>query len=144
MRMSLFLFIGILLARPGFASDHIDGPVTTAHRAADLTDLFTFTSPTNPDKLVLIMNVHGLAFSRSRFSNAVDYKFRIRPIEDAKTLTPSTDAAREQSIVCTFTGGLFLIDARQHATCKLNLGATTETVEFDTRTPHWFGRPREP
>ena len=64
------------------------------HRRGHL-GFFAFTSPQNPDKLVLIMNVHAFAFSSSRFSNAVDYKFRIRPIDDAKTLAPSTDARRE-------------------------------------------------
>ena len=81
---------------PSQASDHADGLKTTLDLAADLTDLFTFTSPKNPDKLVMIMNVHGLANSTSRFSNAVDYKFRIRPIDDAKTLVPSADPAKER------------------------------------------------
>ena len=117
------------------ASDHADGLKTTLDLAADLTDLFTFTSPQNPDKLVMIMNVHGLAFSQSRFSNAVDYKFRIRPITDAKTLVPSADPAKEQSIVCSFTGGFPLIDARQRATCRFNLGGAPQSVSFDTRAP---------
>jgi hypothetical protein len=116
------------------ASDHIDGLKTAIDNAADLTDVFTFTSPTNPDKLVLIMNVHGIAFSRSRFSNAVDYKFRIRPIDDARTLTPSPDPAREQSIVCSFSGGFLLVDARQRATCKFNFGSSSDSVSFETRT----------
>ena len=130
-------FLAVLVGAPAEsqASDHVDGVKTGVDIAADLTDLFTFTSPQNPDKLVLIMNVHGLAFSRSRFSNAVDYTFRIRPIDDAKTLTPTADPRREQSIVCSFTGGLLIIDAKQHASCKLNLGTSTETVNFDTRTP---------
>lgn len=132
-------FLAVLVGAPttSLASDHIDGLKTAADIAADLTDLFTFTSPGDPNKLVLVMNVHGLAFSRSRFSNAVDYKFRIRPIDDPKTLTPSADPKREQTIVCSFGGGLLLIDARQHATCKINLGATTETVTFDTRSPQF-------
>jgi len=129
-----FLAVLVGAPTPSEASDHVDGLKTGTDIAADLTDLFTFTSPQNPDKLVLIMNVHGLAFSRSRFSNAVDYKFRIRPIDDAKTLTPNADPNKEQSIVCSFSGGLLLIDPRQHATCKFNLGTSSETVTFDTRT----------
>jgi len=124
---------------PSQASDHADGVKTTLDLAADLTDLFTFTSPKDPNKLVMIMNVHGLANRTSRFSNAVDYKFRIRPIDDAKTLTPSADPSKEQSIVCSFAGGIAFIDAKQHATCAFNLGGQhgVETVSFDTRAPNY-------
>src|SRR5688572_20774164 len=76
------------------ASDHSDGVKTALDLAADITDLFTFTSPKDPNKLVMIMNVNGFAGPSSRFSDAVDYKFRIRPIADAKTLVPSTDPAK--------------------------------------------------
>src|SRR4051812_3224002 len=106
---------------PSQASDHVDGLKTAIDISADVTDMFSFTAPDDPNKLVLIMNVHGFALSRSRFSNAVDYKFRIRPIDDAKTLTPSTDARREQTITCSFTGGLLIIEPKQKATCKFDL-----------------------
>ncbi len=120
---------------PSRASDHADGLKTTIDNAADLTDLYTFTSPENPDKLVLIMNVHPLAGARSRFSNAVDYVFRIRPIDDARGLKPNADAAREQKITCSFSGGIFLVEPKQHATCTFAFGrGSVETVEFDTRS----------
>lgn len=122
---------------PSEASDHADGVKTTLDLAADLTDLFTFTSPKNPDKLVMIMNVHGLANRTSRFSNAVEYKFRIRPIDDAKNLTPSADPAKEQSVVCSFTGGIAFIDGKQHATCVFNLGGAPQTISFETRSPNY-------
>ena len=122
---------------PSEASDHADGVKTTLDLAADLTDLFTFTSPKNPDKLVMIMNVHGLASSMSRFSNAVDYKFRIRPIDDKKTLTPSADPAKEQSVVCSFTGGIAFIDGKQRATCVFHLGGAPQSISFDTRGPSY-------
>jgi hypothetical protein len=128
-----FLAVLVGVPAPSQASDHVDGVKTGLDNSADLTDLFTFTSPQNPDKLVLIMNVNGFAFRQSRFSNAVDYIFRIRPIDDAKTLAPSADPRREQTIVCSFSGGLPIVGAKQRATCKFNLGATTETVSFDTR-----------
>jgi hypothetical protein len=132
-----FLAVLVGAPTPSQASDHVDGVKTGIDIAADITDVFTFVSPQNPNKLVLIMNVHGLAFSRSRFSNAVDYKFRIRPIEDAKTLTPSADPKKEQTVTCSFSGGLLLIDPLQHATCKVNFGSTSETVAFDTRSPQF-------
>ena len=119
---------------PSHASDHVDGLKTAIDIGADLTDVFAFTSPADPNKLVLIMNVHGFANSTSRFSNAVDYKFRIRPIENAKTLAPSADPSKERSIVCNFSGGLPFIDARQTATCTFAFNDGIETVRFATRS----------
>lgn len=129
-----FLAAMVASETPSMASDHVDGLKTAIDISADLTDMFTFTAPDDPNRLVLIMNVHGFAISRSRFSNAVDYKFRIRPIDDPKTLKPSTDARREQTITCSFSGGLLLIDPKQTATCTFGFSGGTETVSFDTRT----------
>ncbi|HEV8510525.1 MAG TPA: DUF4331 family protein [Gemmatimonadales bacterium] len=42
------------------ASDHRDSALLTADRAADIADLYTFTSPANPDNVVLVMTVSGL------------------------------------------------------------------------------------
>jgi hypothetical protein len=42
------------------ASDHRDSALLTADRAADIADLYTFRSPTNPDNVVLVMTVSGL------------------------------------------------------------------------------------
>lgn len=119
---------------PSRASDHSDGLKTATDLAADITDLFTFPSPKDPNKVVMILNVNGFAGKRSLFSNAVDYKIRIRQIHDAKTLVPDGSAANEQSIVCSFEGGITLIDANQHATCKLNLASGSQTLTFDTRS----------
>lgn len=118
---------------PSHASDHVDGLTTAIDYAADTTDLYAFTSPKNPDSLVLVMNVHGFAGKGSTFSNAVDYKLRIRPIVDTQSLAPSTDQSREQSVVCTFTGG-GLFDSNQRASCVFNLVDGTETLTFHTRT----------
>jgi hypothetical protein len=116
------------------ASDHVDGLKTALDNAADLTDLYTFVSPKDPNKLVMVMNVHGIASRESRFSNAVSYQFRIRPIDDPKTLAPSADIAREQSFICNFSGGIPFVDANQHATCVFNFGrGQKQTVTFDTR-----------
>jgi hypothetical protein len=126
-------FLAVVLAGPttSNASDHVDGIKTGIDLAADITDLYSFTSPRDPNKVVFVMNTHGLAWSGSRFSNAVDYKIRIRPVDPA-TMKPRADG--EQSMVCTFTGGTFLINGNQRATCKLSFGnGSEETVVFDTR-----------
>lgn len=123
-------FLAVVLAGPmkGRASDHADGPKTALDMSADLTDLYTFTSPKDPNKLVLVMNAHMLAISHTQFSDAVDYKFRIREA-DAQSLKPGS---KEQDITCTFEGGN-LFDATQHATCTFDLEGGREVVKFDTR-----------
>lgn len=128
-------FLAVVLAGPlkSRASDHIDGPKTGLDLSADLTDMYSFTSPKDPQKLVLVLNVHGLATSHTTFSNAVDYKFRIREVADAKTLKPG---AKEQTITCNFTGGnpITIINSTQQATCKLDLEGGSDTVSFATRS----------
>jgi len=135
----VLLFFGAAFATafanptPSLASDHIDGPKTTLDSAADLTDLYSFTSPRDPTRLVLVMNVHPLAGGGSRFSDAVDYKFRIRPIDDTSTLKPAASAARERSITCNFSKGS-LLSASQLATCTFQVEDGTEVVAFETRS----------
>jgi len=80
------------------------------------------------------MDVHPLAFSSSQFSDAVNYTFRIRPVPDATLLTPSSDPTQEVTIVCTFAGGVPLIDPTQTATCNFNFLDGTDTLTFPTRT----------
>ena len=128
-------FLAVVLAGPttSRASDHVDGTMTALDRGADITDLYSFTSPQDPNKLVLVMNTHMIATSRALFSNAVDYKFRIRPIADAATLKPSTDARQEQSITCNFTGGVSWLVATQTAKCRFDLKTGSETLQFETR-----------
>ena len=120
------------ISSTGQASDHFDGITTSIDRAADLSDLFVFTSPEDASKLVLILNVHPLAGRSTKFSNSVDYKFRVRPIDDKSTLLPSSDPRREGSIVCTFSGG-GLFNASQDASCAFNLVNGRHVLKFSTR-----------
>lgn len=128
-------FLAVVLAGPATsrASDHVDGVKTAIDRGGDITDLYVFPSPADANKVVLVMNTRSLATSMSRFSNAVDYKFRIRPIANAETLAPNTDARQEQSIVCTFDGGMPFVAAKQNAECKFDLKSGKETIAFQTR-----------
>jgi len=133
----LILGASALVAPASEASDHVDGIKTALDPSADLTDLYTFVSPTNPNKVVMVMNIHMLASSKTRFSNTVDYVFRIRPIDDARKLAPT---AKEQTISCGFTsdGPSGLIDANQHATCTAKIGNDEPiVVKFDTRSSNY-------
>ena len=52
----------------GHASDHLDGPRATADPQADITDVFAFTSPEDPSRVVLAMAVSPYATDASTFS----------------------------------------------------------------------------
>jgi len=66
-------------------SDHFSGPRALADPTADISDVFAFPAPDSPQHLVLIMDVFGKAGPTAVFSDAVIYRFRIRPVELAAT-----------------------------------------------------------
>ena len=53
-------------------SDHVDGPRSVGEPAADVTDLFAFTSPEDPARTVLAMCVFPSAGENAVFSNVID------------------------------------------------------------------------
>lgn len=71
-------------------SDHIDGPRQVSDPASDLSDLFAFTSPANPDRTVLALCVFPSAGAGAVFSNVVDHSFVVR----RATVAGLGDAAR--------------------------------------------------
>lgn len=88
-----------------FAADHIDGPAAIAEPAADITDIFAWAQ--NGSQLNLILSVFPRANESSRFSDAVQYVFRVRSQSNVSQVD------RESLIVCTFT-------AEQAITCALD------------------------
>jgi len=61
-------------------SDHVDGPRQIGDPAADLTDLFAFTSPENASRTVLAANVFPSAGATAVFSNAVNHSIVVRRV----------------------------------------------------------------
>src|SRR5262245_24745513 len=59
-------------------SDHIDGPRQIGDPAADLTDLFAFTSPENSSRTVLAACVFPSAGTNAMFSNAIEHSIVVR------------------------------------------------------------------
>ncbi|MBV9304381.1 MAG: DUF4331 domain-containing protein [Acidobacteriaceae bacterium] len=55
--LSVVLVFTFSLSQAGFAASHREAPITAIDQKADITDWFTFVSPENPDKVVMIMNV---------------------------------------------------------------------------------------
>jgi hypothetical protein len=61
-------------------SDHVDGPRSIGEPAADLTDLFAFTSPENPAQTVLAACVFPSAGEDAIFSNIINYSIAVRRV----------------------------------------------------------------
>ncbi|HEV7607178.1 MAG TPA: DUF4331 family protein [Steroidobacteraceae bacterium] len=66
-------------------SDHVDGPRSIGEPAADVTDLFAFTSPANPARTVLAMCVFPSAGEDAIFSNVIDHSIVVRRVTIAGT-----------------------------------------------------------
>src|SRR6516164_5941859 len=66
-------------------SDHFSGPRALADPAADMSDVFAFPSPEGTKDLVMAMNVFSKAGPTALFSDAVIYRFRVRPVTVAAT-----------------------------------------------------------
>ncbi len=83
-RKDVLLSAGLLLglgAGPLLASDHADTAQNVNRQGADLTDLFIFPSTSDPSKVVLVMDVHGLLpagqAAKFSFDPGVLYQFKI-------------------------------------------------------------------
>jgi hypothetical protein len=80
-------------------SDHVDGPRSIGDPAADLTDLFAFTNPENPQRTVLGACVFPSAGEDALFSNVIDYSIVLRRVTvagvgSAAKFQPSDDEIR--------------------------------------------------
>ncbi|HZF16499.1 MAG TPA: DUF4331 family protein [Steroidobacteraceae bacterium] len=80
-------------------SDHVDGPRSIGEPAADVTDLFAFTSPENPARTVLAMCVFPSAGEHAVFSNAIDHSIVVRRasvagVGNAAKFRPADDEIR--------------------------------------------------
>jgi hypothetical protein len=64
-------------------SDHVDGPRSIGDPAADLSDLFAFTSPENPARTVLAACVFPSAGEDAIFSNVIDHSIVVRRVSVA-------------------------------------------------------------
>ena len=61
-------------------SDHFSGPRAIAGPAGDICDLYVFPSPSRPGRIVLVMTVHPNAEPDTTFSDAITFRFRMRPV----------------------------------------------------------------
>ncbi|HEY6713450.1 MAG TPA: DUF4331 family protein [Rubrobacter sp.] len=85
-------------------SDHFSGPRAIAGPAGDIADVYAFPSPERPGHLVLVMTVLPLAGPYSSFSDAIVYRFRLRPLEIDEDRRSFAFGPEESELVfaCTF------------------------------------------
>jgi len=103
-------------------SDHVDGPRSIGEPAADLTDLFAFTSPENPGRTVLAACVFPKAGEDAVFSNAIDYSIVVRRVTVAGVGSAAKFQPTEGEIRFTFR---FQVLERDAAGKVIQRGACT-------------------
>ena len=107
-------------------SDHNSGPRALADPVVDITDVYAFPSPEQPGLLVLVLNVFPSAEPAALFSDAVDYRFRLRPVTIGReTAAAFTVGDKEYIVSCRFAGPVELQDGAplaQEGTCTASTG----------------------
>jgi hypothetical protein len=82
--------------------DHFSGPRVFSDPAADITDLFAFPSPERPGHVVLVLDTFPGAAPTVLFSDAITYRFRVRPVTLARTEAAPAYAVGEDEYVFDF------------------------------------------
>ncbi len=118
-------------------SDHASGPRAFADPVVDITDMFAFPSPERPGTLVLVLDAFPFAGISALFSNAVEYRFRIRPATIARSESgvQFSPDEKEYRVACRFgvpatsAGG----SPVQEGTCTTSTGQTLRFTVNDER-----------
>src|SRR5271165_243448 len=119
-------------------SDHVDGPRSIGDPAADLSDLFAFTSPENPDRTVLVANVFPSAGASAVFSNAVNHSIVVRRatiagMGKAARFKPGDEEYRFSFRFDNLVPGLHGAGPIQRGTCTLPNGQVLKLVVNDEK-----------
>jgi len=118
-------------------SDHIDGPRAIGEPAADVTDLFAFTSPENPARTVLAMCVFPAAGEDAIFSNVIDHSIVVRRVTVAGVGNEAKFQRAEDEIRFSFRFDVLNRDAAgkviQRGLCTLPGGRELSFMVNDER-----------
>jgi hypothetical protein len=96
--MKILILITVIFSLQAFASDHIDGPVTTSHAVSDITDLYAFPSTDKKGFLTVILNTYPFVPSNGHFADKVSYEIFIKEASIENGIT----AKNGVKISCTF------------------------------------------
>src|SRR6185295_15599718 len=118
-------------------SDHVDGPRSIGEPAADVTDLFAFTSPENPGRTVLAMCVFPSAGEDAMFSNAIDHAIVVRRVAVAGVGLAAKFQPADDEIRFSVRFGALQRDAAGHVSqtgvCTLPGGRTLSLTVNDEK-----------
>src|SRR5262245_53097465 len=96
-------------------SDHVDGPRSIGDPAADLSDLFAFTSPADAARTVLAACVFPSAGEDAMFSNVIDYSIVVRRVNVAGVGAEAKFQPADDEIRFSFRFDVLKRDAAGHA-----------------------------
>ena len=119
-------------------SDHVDGPRSIGDPAADLSDLFAFTSPENAARTVLALCVFPFAGASAMFSNVVNHSLVVRrcPVAGLGDAAKFQTGDQEYRFSCRFDTlerGADAANPIQRGTCTLPDGQTLRIVVNDVK-----------
>src|SRR5664279_4874239 len=83
-------------------SDHGSGPRALADPVIDINDMYVFPTPDRPGTLTLVLDVFPFAAPTALFSDAVDYRFRIRPLSIPAQGSAFVVGDKEVTLTCRF------------------------------------------
>ena len=79
--------------------DHFSGPRSFTDPTGDITDLFAFPAPRQPGRFTLILDSFPGAAAKALFSDAITYRFRIRPLTiDGSAATPAYTVGEDEYV----------------------------------------------
>lgn len=84
--------------------DHYSSPRVFSDPAADIADLYAFPSPERPGRVVLALTVFPGATRAALFSDAITYRFRIRPVTVADSTRTYAVGEDEYTFDFAFVG----------------------------------------
>ncbi len=129
MKTTALCLLATALTLSANASDHIDGPITSKHAAADITDLYAFPAPDKAGYMTLILNSHPMVSSDGHFEDRLRYILRM------KEAVVSNDGIKavggDRIIVCNVTNPHLKTNK---VTCLDDDGATLITGKVNTIT----------
>ncbi|MFE2520730.1 DUF4331 family protein [Streptomyces mirabilis] len=102
-------------------ADHFSGPRSISDPASDIADVYAFPSPERPGNLVLVLNTFPAAAPTALFSDAITYRFRLRPVAPGSESAAAAFTVGEDEYSFDFT-----FDAPQE------LGGRDTTVQMGT------------
>lgn len=140
-RAALACFLA-LIAVPGLASDHIDGPETKKIALMDISDLFAFPSA-GGRSIVLALNFYPIAPSNAEPVDGALFTFVIR---QAVAGDSGFETGQEMRIGCSFSTTQHPHVARCASMEDVSFGSMVEqdSADWQGAFPLFFGRRSDP